>query len=332
LTLEGDRAFSQNELESGFASDLGTWWPLSPAPHFDAAAFQGDVDRLTAFYRGRGYFDVRISDTEVIPNGKQGVDVRVRIDEGKPFTIRGLVIDGWEDADSALQRELAHPGLLREGQVFTEQAYLITKAHLVERAREYAYAQAAVRGRAQVDLAGGVVDVSLHLDLGARYTYGAFEVIGNKTVPRARVLRELQDLMVEGGAFKASDFETARARLQDLGVFGNVQVSALAPDSSSETVPVVVSVAEVPFRMLHAGVGVGVDVEREEAHVSVGYTDRNFLGGLKRSRRERPRRSILRWREIAPTSSAALRSACTGLPSTNRRRHGTPAASSAVTH
>jgi translocation and assembly module TamA len=281
LSFEGNHTFARGELEGGLATETGSWWPFARKPRFDAATFQGDIDRIVTFYRARGYFDARVVDTEVKPHGK-GVDVRVEIDEGQAFTTRTLIIDGTDDLVPLLKGEVAPAFPLHRGEIFTEKAYQATKAQLLARASEHAHVDAVVEGRAQVDRGAHAVDVTLHLQVGAHYTVGSFDVIGNHSISDERILREIDDLIHVGDDFRASKLEAARARLNDLGVFGNVQVNAGKPDPASGTLPVVVSVAEAPFRTLRAGGGVGIDVEHEEAHVSVGFTDRNFLGKLWR--------------------------------------------------
>jgi translocation and assembly module TamA len=274
LTFEGVHAFGSRELENGLATDTGSAWPFARKPRFDAATFQGDLDRIVAFYRARGYFDARVLGVEVKPRSDQSVDVHVRIDEGQVYPTRAIVIDG-----------VANPLLplsLQPKEIFTEQAYLAAKAQLLARARENGFAEAAVEGRAQVDRNAHAVDVTFHVEAGAHYRYGTFDVVGNHHVSDARILQEINEVMKAGDDFKSSDLELARGRLRDLGVFGNVEISAGKPDPGTGTVPVVVNVAEAPFRGLRLGFGVGIDVEHEEAHVAAGFTDRDFLGGLRR--------------------------------------------------
>jgi translocation and assembly module TamA len=67
-----------------------------------------------------------------------------------------------------------------------------------------------------------------------------------------------------------------------MGVFGAVKVYRGAPDREARMVPVVVDVREAPFRSIRLGGGIGVDAARQEVRVLSEWTDRNFLGGLRR--------------------------------------------------
>jgi translocation and assembly module TamA len=282
LSFEGNHAFSRGDLEAGLVTETGSWWPFTRRPRFDPATFQGDVDRIVTFYKARGYFDARILDVAVKPHGKDGVDVTVKIDEGKPFATRSLAIDGSSALPLRVKAVLARPFDLRVAKIFTEDDYQKTKAEILTRVQEYAYAAATVEGLATVDRNAQAVDVTFRLVAGAHYKYGALDIVGNHRVSDKRILKEINGVLKSGDDYRASDLETARLRLHELGVFGNVEIRAGKPDPATSTIPVVVSVAEAPFQALRAGGGIGIDVEHEEAHVSAGYTDRDFLGNLRR--------------------------------------------------
>jgi len=282
FTLEGNRAYGAQELEAGLATETGTGWPWSNKSRFDAAIFQGDVERLLTFYRAHGYFDVRLVALDVRPRPSGAVDVRVQLEEGLPFKIRSLRVDGAELLPEGLQGALARPLPSRVGDLFNQDAYRQTKFVLAERLREFAYAGAVVQGRADVDGSARAVDVVFTLQAGPHYRYGTFNITGNHVVSEARIRRDLQSVLKAGGDFKAADLERARSVLLQAGVFANVQLGAGASDPDAGTLGVDVSVLEAPFHTLRAGVGLGSDVAKQEIHVSSGYTDRNFLGNLRR--------------------------------------------------
>jgi translocation and assembly module TamA len=282
LRFEGNHSFGRGDLEDGLVTETGSWLPFTRKPRFDASTFQGDVDRILTFYKAHGYFEARVLDVEVKPHRGGGVDVKVRIEEGAPFATRVLAIDGADELPAGLKAALARPFALVVGKTFTELAYKSTKAELLVRVRQDSYAAASLDGEALVDRNAQAVDVRLHLVAGGRYRYGAIDIIGNHKVGDARILQELKGVMKGGEAFRPQDLVKAELRLRKLGVFGNVEVRVGKPDPATGTIPVVVSVAEAPFQTVRAGGGIGIDVEHEEAHVSAGYTDRNFLGQLRR--------------------------------------------------
>ena len=67
-----------------------------------------------------------------------------------------------------------------------------------------------------------------------------------------------------------------------MGVFGAVKVTTGRPDRDNGIVPVVVDVREAPFHTIRYGGGIGLDPVRQEYRLIAEYTDRNFLGDLRK--------------------------------------------------
>ena len=282
LRFEGNRRFDAAALAEGLATDAHRPWPWSAPPHFDAAAFQGDLDRVATFYRARGYFDARIIDTQITPRADHAVEVVVRLDEGLPYTTRTFAIVGADALPTELQAQVAGPHECQVGKTFTQDDYEKTKRAVLATLQEAAFASAAVEGRAVVVRGAHAVDVRLQVSAGVAFRYGALDIVGNHRIPDDRIEQEIGGILKTGDAFHASGLEEVRARLTDLGVFGNVDVRPGTPDPVAGTIPVVINVAEAPLNAFRAGGGIGLDAEHQEAHVSAGYTNRDFLGQLRR--------------------------------------------------
>ena len=147
---------------------------------------------------------------------------------------------------------------------------------------ENAFAEAQILGRADVDSLAHAVDLTFAVTPGGHYTYKDFVIRGNARVPTNRIQQEVEGVMKKGDEFQSSDLDEAQRRIYALGVFSNAQVTAGAPDPDGGTLPIIVNVAEAPFHTFRAGVGIGIDIEHQELHVTGGYTNRDFLGGLRR--------------------------------------------------
>ncbi len=282
LRFVGNDTFSDSDLREGLVTQQGSWIPFTRPARFDVAAFQGDLDRLTTYYQARGYFEMRIRHTTVEPTGKNAVRVTVAIEEGAPSTIRKIELTGIEGLSTTVQDQMKSALPLVPGAIFTDQAFQATKAALLARLHEQAFAEAQVRGRADVDGLAHAVDVTFAITPGGHYTYRDFVVRGTSRVPTSRIEQEVGGVMKAGDDFQSSDLDEAQRRIYALGVFSNVQVAAGSPDLDAGTLPIIVNVAEAPFHTFRAGVGVGIDIEHQELHLTGGYTNRDFLGGLRR--------------------------------------------------
>jgi len=282
LRFVGNDTFSDSDLRQGLVTQEKSWIPFTRPTRFDAASFQGDLARLTTFYRARGYFEMRIRHTTVEPAGKNGVRVTVAVEEGQPSTVRQVELTGIDSFPVPLQTLLKSRLPLVPAAIFTDQGFQASKAALLARLHENAFAEAKIEARADVDSLAHAVDLTFAITPGGHYTYRDFVIRGNARVPTKRLQQELDGVMKKGDEFQTSDLDEAQRRIYALGVFSNAQVAAGAPDPDAGTLPIIVNVVEAPFHTFRAGVGIGIDIEHQEVHVTGGYTNRDFLGGLRR--------------------------------------------------
>ncbi|MHB8417035.1 MAG: BamA/OMP85 family outer membrane protein [Myxococcales bacterium] len=282
VTIAGTHRFSAQEIESHLATQPPSWWPFAKPRHFDEAAFQGDLERIVRLYQAAGYFGARVTESRVVPQGPDAVSVVLRVDEGQPSHLRALTFRGLGDLGPLERAALTSKLPLAVGEVFTESAFQAEKTQLLARLREDSFAGARVTGHADVHPETRVVDVEIQIETGRRDHFGPIRVAGNQRVPAARIEREIRGEAPPGALFHASSLEAAQARLFDLGVFSGARVEAGEPDPATGTVPVEARVHEAPFHTLSFGGGIGIDVEHQELHLTGDYTDRDFLGGLRR--------------------------------------------------
>ncbi len=282
LRFVGNDTFSDATLREGLVTQESSWIPFTRPDRFDAASFQGDLARIRTYYQDRGFFEMRIRHTTIDPAGKNAVRVTVAVEEGQPSKVDTIELTGVDGLPATLQTALKTGLPLAPGAVFTDQAYQATKAALLARLHDGAFAEAQVEGRADVDTLAHAVHLTFALHPGGHYTYKDFVIRGNARVPTQRIQQELDGVMKKGKDFQSSDLDEAQKRIYGLGVFSDAQVAAGRPDRDAGSVPIIVNVAEAPFNTFRAGVGVGIDIEHQELHVTGGYTNRDFLGGLRR--------------------------------------------------
>jgi translocation and assembly module TamA len=279
LDFQGNTAFSASDLRSGLANQPSG---LFATRRFDDAAFPGDLDRVVNYYRSRGFFDARIVDTSIRPDGKGAVAITITIEQGLPSKVADIQVLGISDLPAEVQKALKGSYPLVAGEIFHEEAYLATKQLIAQRLLEHAYLTAEVIGRAEVNPTTHLVSVRFDIRAGPRYQYSGFDISGNVVVPTKRIANALSQFITPGHYFTASELQGAQKRLNEMGVFATVQVIPGKPNPLTDTVPIEVRVSEAPFHTVRLGAGVGIDVTHQEVHVLASYTDRNFLGDLRR--------------------------------------------------
>ncbi|MHB1845873.1 MAG: BamA/OMP85 family outer membrane protein [Deltaproteobacteria bacterium] len=280
--LEGNQAISTAEILPRLATAPSSWLPFSPPKHFQEARFESDLRRIVVFYRARGYFDAKVLSTSVIPDGKNAVRVVVHLEEGLPARVAALEVAGLEELTPEVRGAVVGSLPLEPGEIFTEAGFEADKRRLQDDLRDRSYVTATVEGTATIDPAAHLARVTLRVATGERYRYGRIEIQGNVRVPTRRIEREVLEKIEPGRLYHATDLAEAQRHVFDLGVLSAARVTTGTPDPATGTVPIEVRVREAPFQTTRLGAGLGLDVEHEEIHVTGGYTDRDFFGGLRR--------------------------------------------------
>jgi translocation and assembly module TamA len=288
LDIEGTQQVSAGELKSKILTSASSWWPWAERQYFDPTAWEGDLHRIVRVYQAEGYYSARVVDEQVIPLPPEGtpdkVELKVRVEEGPPTHISKLAFGGLDALAPEQRLEALYELPIKEGAIFKEKAWQDVKAQIQSRLRQLGYAEASVRGLAEVDVAKNEADLQIVSDVGQRYRFGDLSVSTNPD-PRTPInwIREQAERAVKKGTwFSESALNDAQARVQKMGVFGAVKVNPGPPDRVEGTVPVVVDVREAPFHTLRLGGGIQIDQARNEVRLISEYTDRDFLGGLRR--------------------------------------------------
>lgn len=284
LQILGTDKVPERDIKKKILTSEPGSWPWSRATYFDPNAWQADLRRIERYYQARGYYQAEIVDEKVVPHGKDAVDVLVKVREGEPTTISKLEVHGLEEVPAEVRDEALKSLPLSEGAIFHEDDWVGVKSKIRGNLHELGYAEATVGGEVRVDTLTRTAQVNLEVTPGQRYRFGQIFVV---TDPHPQVgpklIVEMAELAVAPGhIYSERALADAQSRVFKMGVFGGVKVNRGAPDRASATVPVIIDVREAPFKTVRAGGGVGIDQTRNEARASAEYTDRNFLGGLRR--------------------------------------------------
>jgi translocation and assembly module TamA len=137
---------------------------------------------------------------------------------------------------------------------------------------------------ARVDRATRVATAKIEAHPGPLSSFGEIRIDshGETAIRPQWIWDEVRQAIPEGRRFSDEDLAEARKRLVGMGVFGGVKVAAGAPDPATGRLPVLVETREAPFHTLRLGGGLRVDQIRNEGRFIAEWTNRNFLGGLRR--------------------------------------------------
>lgn len=281
LELEGNDTFSDADIVEKLALVATPDWPWADPELLDRGTLAGDRRRLLRFYRANGFYEARVS-SKVIKDGDEA-DVLFVVREGAPTLVADVQLVGIEALPAEVRAALATGSLpVVVGERISEAAHDETIDRLARRLREEGYADARVEGTVQVDVGARRAFAAYALLPGPRVKFGRVLVSGAVKIPRPRVIGKVRELVAEGTRYDERLLGEVQKSLFEMGVFSTVRVSRGPTDGKKGTVPIIVSLREAPFQTVRAGVGVGVDRDRQEGRVTAEWTHRNFQGGLRK--------------------------------------------------
>jgi outer membrane protein insertion porin family/translocation and assembly module TamA len=246
---------------------------------FDPELLKQDLLRIERYLLARGYFEARVTAARVIQLDAHRVRVELSVHTGGPVITNAISLDGLEQAPLGIAVDALGEIRLRSGKPFDEDVYENGKLEIVRVLNNQGYAFADVKGQVKVDIAAHRADVRYRVTLGQRAVFGPIRITGLKEIPE-RVVRD-QVALHEGAPYSRAELEDARRALTALGVFADVKVKPDLEAAVNQSVPITITIEESQLRSVRIGVGALLDTLQAAAHVSVGWEDRNFLGGAR---------------------------------------------------
>jgi len=284
VRISGNDQISSGKIKKKIVTSATGWWPFAHKNLFDPIAWQADLERIQRLYAANGFYQAEVVKDEVRPRPPDGVALEVQVREGKPTKIGKLDIQGLA-ALSPADRDAAVRKLpLAVGEVFREADWAAAKRLIPDHLRNLGYAKASVQGSALVDVETQLANLTLTVDTGRRYFFGGIEVdtSPDARVPAQFVWEQVRLAIAEGRPFSDTALEEAQRRVYGLGVFATIRVTAGEADDANARIPVRVVVREGPFRTMRAGIGARADAIRNEARMIGEWSNRDFLGGMRK--------------------------------------------------
>ncbi len=266
ILIEGNKRLATDVLTKGL--------PLQPGGLFIERQIEEAANAIMATYRMHGFLDAAAvaREAEFTPDRREA-SVRIRVEEGPQTLIEAIRFEG--------NREVDHLTLLEAMQTAPGTPYG------EERAEDDRYRILAIYSRkghlyARVDL-----EIDLSADRTAailRYriaegmpvTLGKVVLRGNWDTRGEVIRREME--VREGEAFNLEQILQSQRRLTQLGIFSQVRLEPIRPETEEPSKDLLISVAERPPGALEFGLGYG-ELEQLRGFVSVSHRN---LWGLNR--------------------------------------------------
>ncbi len=216
IYVDGNLHFSNRRIMGLIKARAKAWWLLRPGV-FKEDQLNEDLERIKAFYLKSGFLDVRVDfRLDVDPDG--GIYLRIRIEEGKRYTVGRIAITGPETF--SVEEVRAHLAACLEGGTFTYEALREDVANIKSFYFGKGYIFVQVRESTALDAATGKVDVSYAIVENQIAYVERIDIRGNLKTRDKVIRREMR--ILPGERFDGDKLKRSKERLYNLGFFEEV--------------------------------------------------------------------------------------------------------------
>ncbi|HLZ99493.1 MAG TPA: BamA/TamA family outer membrane protein, partial [Steroidobacteraceae bacterium] len=283
LDSTGDGAMDSTLRATSELVSLRGGAPVSPFGLIARA--RGEVERLRTVVESYGYYQSAVTITiegqglsspglaealAALPK-EQEARVAVSFKLGPLYHLRKVTVDG------TLPESAANSFTLQPGAPAVAADVLAAGARLLTALQDQGYAFAKVDPPvAYEDQTQPVLDVSFHVDPGARVNIGEIRLVGLKRVHEKLVRRRLT--LHSGQLYNPAAIEAARRDLTTLGPFAAISVELGTAADATGGVPVTFVVRERPRHAVTVNTAYSTDLGGSGG---VTWTDRNVFGNAE---------------------------------------------------
>jgi outer membrane protein insertion porin family len=241
IRILGTKAVSESTLLDLMDLTNGGWltW-YTKSDRYARAKLNADLEKVRSYYLNRGYLEFDIKSTQVtISPDKQDISIAITVEEGQPYTVTGVRLEGeflGREGDFR-ERVVMKPGAGYRGDEVTATTKRFTDLYGV-----YGYAFARVEPRTEIDRKTGQVTVVLQCSPGQRVYVRRVNVAGN-TVTRDEVIRR-EFRQFESAWYDGAKIKLSRDRVERLGFFDDVSVDTNEVPGTLDQVDLVINVKE----------------------------------------------------------------------------------------
>ncbi|MCH8890213.1 MAG: outer membrane protein assembly factor BamA [Myxococcales bacterium] len=253
IRFKGNEVFTDRQLKQGFKTKIWRFWSLATS-WFDRSGtyseplFVQDLRLIEQRYHENGYIQVEVGYPEALPV-ESGLIVTVEIDEGDQFRVGGIDVVGDNTVDlDGLREKLS----LKEGDIFNRTFLTEDVEGLQRHYTDRGFFLAEVTPLTDLSDEDLTVGVVFQVEKGPLYFIREVGISGNTRTVDSVVRREVP--LVEGQLYSSRAIEIARARLQRLNFFEEVELRP-EPTDDPQQIDLEVEVVERPTGSFSFGAG-----------------------------------------------------------------------------
>ena len=262
VAFQGNQHIEPDELRQQVTVERHRW--LLSRGKFSDKLLHQSVEGITAFYKNRGYEDVKV-DTDVVDRESR-IYVTFRVSEGPQTLVDTLTLEG----NSRLSGEELAPKtgfLLRPGQPFSAKSLADDRSHILAVYLDRGFLNS--QFDSQITRLPGDphrVDIAYKITENQQVHVDEVLLLGNKRT-RPSLMRKLATIPPEA-PLSERELLTEESRLLDVGVFDWASVEPRRPITEQDNEDVLVKVHEAGNREI--AYGFGLEVARRGGNLPAG--------------------------------------------------------------
>ncbi|WP_087022913.1 outer membrane protein assembly factor BamA [Thaumasiovibrio subtropicus] len=272
INFIGNSVFTDEELAAGFQLRANVpWWNFLANENYQKQALAGDLEGLSTKYLNEGYLKFRVESTNVsISPDKKGVYITLQVDEGLPYSVKGIDFRNTEGGDTSGYAELA---TFEVGDIYNGSKVTALEEAVIKKLADSGYAYPQVQTFPEFDDDNQTVNLMVNIDPGKRMYVRNIEFTGNTNTKDEVLRREMRQM--EGSWLNSSSIERGRERLSRTGFFETVEVRTNRVPGTEDMVDVEYVVREANAGNINFGIGYGTE---SGVSFQAGIQQDNFLG------------------------------------------------------
>ncbi len=253
IEFEGNEAFDSKQLISEVSSREAIFL-LNPG-RLDEQVLAADVAAIDAFYKERGYLDVRVGrEIQLSPDSREAKLVFL-IQEGRQYVLRTITVAG---SNVFSKEQIAALIELKTGDVFSQDKLRRSLEALQKAYGVQGYVDARIRATEYRTSEEPEVDILLDVIEGNQALTGEVIIAGDFLTKDKVIRRELE--FSPNRPLSTLDIEQSEQRLRDKRLFRDPRITIQDEDPANPGYrDVLVEIKEVNTGSLNFGVAVGSD-------------------------------------------------------------------------
>ncbi|HEY1068164.1 MAG TPA: POTRA domain-containing protein, partial [Pirellulales bacterium] len=204
-----------------------SFWPYKFGGDFTPEKIDEDLERLSSYYHGLGFWSVRIGREVEYDEDGDSILVTFVIDEGPQFKVRDLTIVGNQKHST---EELVGLMKLKVGEYFNQEKLQADVNNIKNLYGGEGHIHADIQPDVRFLEEPGLLDIVYQIDEGARFRVGKINVVINGDYPHTKITTVLNRVSLHpGDVLDINELRASERRLKGSGLFRNDPAKGTAP-------------------------------------------------------------------------------------------------------